>query len=67
VDGKRTVVGLHGVRHAGWPQIRFLRRATLFYLIYYSNLLRNMAIMAAILLTTAVIGAVIWRRRDLPL
>jgi ABC-2 type transport system permease protein len=55
-----------------WPSIRFLRRATIFYLIYYSDLLRewplrNMAILTAIIVTTAVIGAVIWRRRDLPL
>jgi len=55
-----------------WPSIRFLHRATLFYFIYYSDLMRewpvrNMAILTAILLTTAVIGALIWRRRDLPL
>jgi hypothetical protein len=29
--------------------------------------LRNMVILAAILLVTAVLGAVIWNRRDLPL
>jgi ABC-type transport system involved in multi-copper enzyme maturation permease subunit len=55
-----------------WPSVRFLRRATIFYFIYYSDLmrtwpLRNMAILSAIILTTGVIGALIWRRRDLPL
>jgi len=55
-----------------WPRAQFLKRATLFYLIYYSDLfsgwpLRNMAILAIILLTAAVIGAIIWHRRDLPL
>jgi ABC-2 type transport system permease protein len=55
-----------------WPAIRFIRRATLFYLVYYSTVmwqwpLRNMAILAAILLAVVVLGALIWRRRDLPL
>lgn len=55
-----------------WPSIRFLRRTTLFYFIYYSDLLsewplRNMVILAVILLTAAAIGAIIWHRRDLPL
>jgi ABC-2 type transport system permease protein len=55
-----------------WPQIRFIRRATLFYLIYYSGLmshwpLRNMAILTAILVAAIVLGALVWRRRDLPL
>jgi hypothetical protein len=55
-----------------WPSLRFLKRATIFYFIYYSNLmrqwpLRNMAILSAIILATAAIGALIWRRRDLPL
>ncbi len=55
-----------------WPAARFLRRATLFYLIYYSDLwrgwpLRNMAILAAILLGAAITAGVIWHRRDLPL
>lgn len=58
---------------AEWlPSIRFLRRVTLFYFIYYSDLMyewpvRNMAMLAGILVTVAVIGALIWRRRDLPL
>ncbi len=55
-----------------WPAIRFLRHATLFYLIYYSDLwggwpLRNMGILAAILLIVALVGGVVWQRRDLPL
>ncbi len=55
-----------------WPSVRFLHRATLFYFIYYSNLMyewpvRNMAWLAGILLATAIVGALIWRRRDLPL
>ncbi len=54
------------------PSIRFLHRATLFYFIYYSNLMyewpvRNMVWLTVILLSTAVVGALIWRRRDLPL
>jgi hypothetical protein len=53
-----------------WPDLKFLRKATLFYLIYYSNLwqgwpVRNMAILAAIALAVAGVGALIWRRRDL--
>ena len=55
-----------------WPQVRFIRRGTLFYLVYYSDImhewpLRNMAILAAILLAMATLGAIVWRRRDLPL
>jgi hypothetical protein len=55
-----------------WPRMAFLRQATLFYLIDGSNVwqgwpLRNMGILAAILLGTAAIGAIIWHRRDLPL
>jgi ABC-type Na+ efflux pump permease subunit len=55
-----------------WPRMAFLKRATLFYLIDSSNAwqgwpLRNMGLLAAILLVAAVVGAVIWRRRDLPL
>ena len=57
---------------AWWPRLQFLRRATLFYLIYYSDLwsgwpVRNMAILAGILLATAVLGGIVWHRRDLPL
>ena len=55
-----------------WPTVHFLRKATLFYLIYYSNLwrgwpVRNMLELGAILLGAAVVGGFIWRRRDLPL
>ena len=55
-----------------WPTLHFLRKATLFYLIYYSNLwlawpVENMAKLAAILIAAAATGAVVWRRRDLPL
>jgi len=55
-----------------WPRMAFLNRATLFYLIDSSNLwqgwpLRNMGILAAILLAVAVLGGAIWNRRDLPL
>lgn len=53
-----------------WPTMQFLRRATLFYLVYYSNLwqgwpVRNMAILAGIALAVATVGALVWRRRDL--
>jgi hypothetical protein len=55
-----------------WPRVHFLHKATLFYLVYYSKLwrewpLRNMAWLGAILLAFAVVGGIIWRRRDLPL
>jgi ABC-2 type transport system permease protein len=55
-----------------WPRMAFLRPATLFYLVDSSDLwqgwpLRNMGILAVILLVTAGLGAVIWHRRDLPL
>ncbi len=57
---------------AWWPRVQFLHRATLFYLVYYSDIwqswpLRNMAILATILLLLAVTGGIIWHRRDLPL
>jgi ABC-2 type transport system permease protein len=53
-----------------WPALRFVRKATLFYLIYYSDLwrgwpVRNMAILGAIALAVATVGALVWRRRDL--
>lgn len=53
-----------------WPSLIFLRRATLFYLVYFSKIwlgwpVRNMTILACILLVTTVIGGLIWRRRDL--
>jgi ABC-2 type transport system permease protein len=55
-----------------WPRMAFLKRMTLFYLIDSSNVwqgwpLRNMTLLAAILLVAAGVGAVIWHRRDLPL
>jgi hypothetical protein len=55
-----------------WPSIRFLHRTTLFYFIYYSDIfsgwpVRNMEWLTLILLAVAVIGALIWHRRDLPL
>ena len=55
-----------------WPRVRFLHRATLFYLVYYSDIwqswpVRNMLILAAILLFLAVCGGIVWHRRDLPL
>jgi len=55
-----------------WSSIRFLRKGTLFYFIYYSDIfyewpVRNMAWLTVILLAVAIIGALIWRRRDLPL
>ena len=55
-----------------WPPVHFLRRATLFYLVYYSDLLsgwplRNMGILAGILVVVAVVGGFVWHRRDLPL
>jgi len=55
-----------------WPPMWPLKRATLFYLVYYSNVmeawpLRNMAILAGFILVVAIIGGMIWRRRDLPL
>jgi hypothetical protein len=53
-----------------WPGLGRLSRFTLFYLIYYSKLwqswpVRNMAILAAILVVTTVAGGFVWRRRDL--
>jgi ABC-2 type transport system permease protein len=55
-----------------WPRMWFLRRATLFYFVYYSDLwsgwpLGNMGWLAAILLVTVIIGGIIWHHRDLPL
>ena len=55
-----------------WPRMAFLKRATLFYLVDSSNAwqgwpLRNLGILAAILLVAAGLGALIWHRRDLPL
>ncbi len=55
-----------------WPRLWFLRRATLFYFVYYSDIwhgwpLGHMAWLAAILLVTAILGGLIWHRRDLPL
>jgi len=58
---------------AEWlSSIRFLRKATLFYFIYYSDLmyewpLYNMMWLLVILLAAAGVGALIWNRRDLPL
>ncbi|MCX5645816.1 MAG: hypothetical protein NTZ17_14235 [Phycisphaerae bacterium] len=55
-----------------WPRMAFLKQATLFYLVDSSHSwegwpLRNMGILAAILLAAAGLGALIWHRRDLPL
>jgi ABC-2 type transport system permease protein len=55
-----------------WPRVHFLRKATLFYLVYYSNLwfawpIENMARLGAILVALVLLGGIIWRRRDLPL
>lgn len=52
-----------------WPAVSFLRRATLFYLLNYSNVwfswpVRNMVILACIMLVTIIVGGLIWRRRD---
>ncbi len=57
---------------AWWPKMEFMRKVTLFYLIYYSDLwqrwpVENMAKLAAILVVTAIVGGIIWRRRDLSL
>jgi hypothetical protein len=57
---------------AWWPSLEFMRKATLFYLMYYSDIwlrwpVENMAKLAAILLGIVLVGGVIWRRRDLPL
>jgi hypothetical protein len=54
-----------------WPRMAFLKRAPLFYLVDSSSFwqgwpLRNMAILATILLVAAGLGGVIWHRRDLP-
>lgn len=54
-----------------WPPVHFLHKATLFYLVYYSNLwfawpLRNMAWLGAILIALVILGGIIWRSRDLP-
>jgi len=55
-----------------WPTIRFLRKATLFYFLYYSDIFThwpvgNMIRLMAILLAVAILGGFIWHRRDLPL
>ncbi len=55
-----------------WPRMGSLRYATLFYFVYYSDIwhgwpLDHMAWLAAILLVTAILGGIIWHRRDLPL
>jgi ABC-type transport system involved in multi-copper enzyme maturation permease subunit len=55
-----------------WPRLAVLKRATLFYLIDSSHLwqgwpVRNLLLLAALLLAAAGVGAVIWHRRDLPL
>jgi hypothetical protein len=55
-----------------WPAAAFLRRATLFYLVDSSQFwkgwpLGNMAWLTAILLVAAILGGIIWHRRDLPL
>jgi ABC-2 type transport system permease protein len=57
---------------AWWPSLEFMRKATLFYLMYYSDIwlrwpIENMAKLAAILLGTVIVGGIIWRRRDLSL
>ncbi|MGE5296712.1 MAG: hypothetical protein ACM3VT_17980 [Solirubrobacterales bacterium] len=54
-----------------WPRVHFLHKATLFYLVYYSNLwyawpLRNMAWLGGILIALVILGGIIWRGRDLP-
>jgi ABC-2 type transport system permease protein len=54
-----------------WPRMHFLHKATLFYLVYYSNLwhawpLDNMAWLGAILIALVILGGIIWRCRDLP-
>ncbi|NLH41568.1 MAG: hypothetical protein GX448_06985 [Planctomycetes bacterium] len=54
-----------------WPRVHFLHKATLFYLIYYSNLwfawpLHNMAWLGGILAGFVIVGGIIWRYRDLP-
>lgn len=55
-----------------WPSAQFLRRATLFHLLYYSDILwawpvSNIISLATILLVVVTLGAVVWHRRDLPL
>jgi ABC-type transport system involved in multi-copper enzyme maturation permease subunit len=54
-----------------WPRVHFLHKATLFYLVYYSNLwyawpLENMAWLGGILIALVILGGIIWRCRDLP-
>lgn len=55
-----------------WPRVQFLRKATLFYLIYYSDIWHgwpseNMEKLAAILVGIVIAGGIVWHRRDLPL
>jgi ABC-2 type transport system permease protein len=54
-----------------WPRVHFLHKATLFYLVYYSNLwyawpVENMAWLGGILMALVILGGIIWRCRDLP-
>jgi hypothetical protein len=55
-----------------WPAMASLRSATLFHLAGGPQLatgwpVHDMALLAAILLAAAVVGGIIWHRRDLPL
>ena len=55
-----------------WPRMAFLNRVTLFNYLSAPKLWRgwplsDFAVLAAVLLVSAVAGAIVWQRRDLPL
>lgn len=55
-----------------WPRLSFLKPATLFYYsssvkLAYGWPLRDMGVLLLIILAGAVIGGIVWQRRDLPL
>jgi hypothetical protein len=55
-----------------WPRLKFLEPVTLFHyvqgeIIFQGWPLRDMSVLAGVLIIAATAGALIWRRRDLPL
>jgi ABC-2 type transport system permease protein len=55
-----------------WPRLGFLKAATLFYYAHSSKLgygwpLKDMAVLASVIVACVVLGGTIWQRRDLSL